>query len=93
MRRKKQFCHYNTHGRGCVVYINKAVRGGWKPENHSRESEKPTDYPPYQKADNIKLMLKELQMMPLGILGILIEILVIFLKRRKKHSKIIRIKI
>lgn len=60
----------------------------------THESQKnPLTYPPYQKADNIKLMLKELQMMPLGILGILIEILVIFLKRRKKHSKIIRIKI
>lgn len=91
MRRKKQFCHYNTHGRGCVVYTNKAVRGGWKTTHESQKN--PLTYPPYQKADNIKLMLKELQMMPLGILGILIEILVIFLKRRKKHSKIIRIKI
>lgn len=50
----------------CVVYKNKAMRGAWESEEHSRENQKnPLTTHHISKADNIKLMLKGLWMMPL----------------------------
>lgn len=96
-RRNKWFCHYNTYNvlsTKCVVYKSKAMRGAWESEKHSCENEKnPSTTHHISKADNIKLVKGAMDdASDLESWAIFTEILVIFLKGRKKHSKIMQIK-
>lgn len=78
---------------------NEAMREGWETEKHPHESqEEPTDHPSYQQSWQHNTYMKETtddaseDLREKESWAIFIAILVIFLKGRKKHSKIIKTK-